>query len=326
MTQRDDGPRMIELNCPRCGGPLTVNTEHDHISCPFCNYQALIVNDGKGEDDIRLEEDKKANLEAKAPPSKTKKMALLLVGIAFLAVFAVILASNRTPVADPMAFAEVHFKGINGQGTAELEIKPAEEGEIATQEIFYSLEPDKGLSNGDKVELVAESGAYRLEPSRKTWVVSGLVPLVKDIGQIEGQVLGQLASDAEAKAKTWTDQITKKADYTVEPVKMVLFTKGETENRLYYIFAIHGSLEEGGKFTLCGYQDYDQVVGSEGDISLHKGSDSRLGQVKTLKDDQGKTLGHIFAYLSLDEVMGEIDSINPAAEYQRQERDDNLTP
>lgn len=83
---------------------------------------------------------------------------------------------------------EVTFEGVDTKGTAAFEVdletvKQKDEKEIL-ETLTYTLEPDEGLSNGDKVKLVAEKSdetdqllktkKYRFDTLEKEIVVKGL--------------------------------------------------------------------------------------------------------------------------------------------------------
>lgn len=175
---------LISLECPSCGGTMQYEKGQAKAECPYCG-KAVIVS----------EEQKQAHYAPPAPAQQPKKSRRSVMGTfsTIGAIILVVLAAigikrmNET-TADPFEFVRMEFSGISGSGMARL--VNSSEGEL--QNIRFTLDRPRGLSNGDSVYVTAEKlGGYHWTQSKKSFTVSGLDEALSSLAGLNDDVFAQ---------------------------------------------------------------------------------------------------------------------------------------
>lgn len=136
--------------------------------CPYCGKAVIVSEEQKPQVQY---------VQQSSAPRKTKKRRsavdmLAAIGAILLVILAAIGIRRANQVtADPFEKVRVEFSGSSGSGTAR--IVNGNEGEL--QNIRFSLDKQRGLSNGDSVLVTAERlGGYHWTQSKKSYTVSSL--------------------------------------------------------------------------------------------------------------------------------------------------------
>lgn len=191
------------LNCPQCGGTMTVDANHDQYTCPFCGHVEVYDHVETAEEaGYRAERiaygQTKGILEAQRHygnvgyKKKNKGTGILATIVTALLLFAIIFGINSAkdvakPECDPFEFAEVSFSGTDGYGTAKVTTHPIDGSEVNPKQIRYTV-VEKSLSEGDIITVKASSDNYRLSQTEKQYTVSGLDLYITEKSQMTADV------------------------------------------------------------------------------------------------------------------------------------------
>jgi len=210
---------LISLECPSCGGTMQYEKGQAKAECPYCG-KAVIVSE---------EQKPQAHYAPPTPAQQPKKSrrsvmgTFSTIGAIILAVLAAIGIKRMNEItADPFEFVRMEFSGISGSGTARL--VNSSEGEL--QNIRFTLDRPRGLSNGDSVYVTAEKlGGYRWTQSKRSFNVSGLDEALSSlVGLDEGAFALFYEASGYQLEKAWKDVSSgnKPVEWTAEKHKFYL--------------------------------------------------------------------------------------------------------
>lgn len=176
---------LISLECPSCGGTMQYEKGQQKAECPYCGKAVIVSEEQKPQAHY-------AQPQLAQQPKKRRRTVmgtLSTIGAIILAVLAAIGIKRMNEVtADPFEFVRMEFSGVSGSGTARL--VNSSEGEL--QNIRFTLDRQRGLSNGDSVCVTAEKlGGYRWTQSKKSFTVSGLDEALSSLAGLNDDVFAQ---------------------------------------------------------------------------------------------------------------------------------------
>lgn len=210
---------LISLECPSCGGTMQYEKGQAKAECPYCG-KAVIVSE---------EQKQQTHYAPPVPAQQPKKSRRSAVGMlstigAFILVILAAIGVKRMneTTADPFENVRMEFSGKSGSGTARL--VNSSEGEL--QNVRFTLDKQRGLSNGDSVFVTAEKrGGYRWTQSKKSFTVSGLDEALSSLAGLDEAAFALFyeASGYQLE-KAWKDVSSgnKPVEWTAEKHKFYL--------------------------------------------------------------------------------------------------------
>lgn len=175
---------------------------------------------------------------------------------------------EKLELIDPFEKIEIGYNGISSEGYISVET-PADSEEYI-QNLWYSVEPDYNLSNGDTVrvsinnydeEYYAEEYGIGFSSTEKTYTVSGLGEYVSGAADISEDMLEQMISQGTDEltayaAKNWSGSLS--LDGVEYIGNYFLKAKGNDsylQNKLILVYKVDSTItvEESGEQTAVSY-------------------------------------------------------------------------
>ncbi len=290
--------KLVEMECPQCGAPLKVDADGEKAVCGYCGHTLLIEREEtaeqirqkeyaraygyhKGKLQAEAEAEKKA---ARWKPAPVLICLMVFAGVVLLGLLVNGLGELAKPAVDPFACIAVSFRGTDGRGELVLEELQTQE-DLILSEVDFEISKERGLSQGEKVRIRAESDTYRLTQTERVYTVSGLDEYITSFDGIPREALDLIHSRGKKDLIQYNLDRSIDAGYYVDmkPVRLFLLTDGKRTNRLYDAFAVDLQTRDGVQ-TFYGLVRYKDVVVHAGEqISLNMSSGSYVGNMLHVK-------------------------------------------
>ena len=308
--------KLIELKCPNCAANIQHDADKSKLTCEYCGYRALVEKTGSEPEEIKLIEEKSyakakgeyRDLAEKEKSTLVRKFVVFFIIVAIIVVGAIIVGTiekYKMPLIDPFEHIEMKFFGTTGEGQAKL-IVDESDPDINFTKIYYTIENNFNLSEGDTVTVTAESSEYRLTERMKKYKVEGLELFLLDISTVSDASLAAIHQKSLDSINDSVDTANRKKLERIEtkPVKIYFVTDGDKNNILYDVFEVDFLLKDGSKATYYLVQEYHDIIIREGNnVSIKYGLTWSAGEFKRIHTDT-QTLGYISAFQTLEEVKG----------------------
>ena len=317
----------IDLTCPRCGGTMERDEARKLLRCPYCGHSAILQTTDPDSIEANAYARQRGILHANAEAERAQKrrrakVAAIILGAGLALLLTLMLAAGLyvklQPKVDPFAYITVSFSGVTGDGTAEVVLLETTDGDVDPRNITYRVEPRHYLSEGDNVTVTAESSAYMLSPTSKTYRVEGLDTCLTDLNALSDGAVEMIHNKSEMTVASAVEgagiaiQVS-----STEPCVMYLTTDGKDSNTLYDVYLARYPEEDGSfaeRYVVIYYtniivRDTEQPTMSydstmyEGQIieTLDKGYGGYMTGYKSLKDAKADILAHQKTAVTLQE-------------------------
>lgn len=316
----------LDLYCPSCGAILRSQSDLKdlqpgihHIACDYCDYQGLLKIDA--DDRVSLEDLEaqsyarargayRARSEYEARRASTRRRVVIGVILAFvvIGIIGMVVRQAQRITIDPFAFAYPTFRGISGNGQAEIIlIQPDEVSDIDLDRVEYHLSKDHGLREGEVVVIGAESDDYDLERQKKHFIVEGLAMQLRDVTGLS-EAAQETIHDLSRKSlkSSYSNLADAVTSVEYQPAGLYLISDGETSNLLSDVMAMRITFRDGSEATYYGRMEYRDIVVYDGDApTVVYASDWSLnGPVQRVHSDTD-TAVHTFIYASLEDAKAD---------------------
>ena len=188
--------------------------------CPYCGKAVIVSEEQKPQTHYVQPSPVQQRTRRRNSPI-IGLLTTLGVTILVMLIASYVKRANET-TADPFENLSVVFSGKSGSGTARL--VNSSEGEL--QNVRFTLDKQRGLSNGDSVFVTAEKrGGYRWTQSKKSFTVSGLDEALSSLaGLDEGAFALFYEASGYQLEKAWKDVSSgnKPVEWTAEKHKFYL--------------------------------------------------------------------------------------------------------
>lgn len=309
----------IELICPKCGGKVDINEEQTRVKCPFCGYEAILVEDKNEEFNVRMvEEESYAKTKGELRAQRQHQRRSTLSGCATSILVVLILSAiggvmvwfqiQSRPLVDPFKYIDVKFTGRTGNGEAEIIKKDIGDEDINPSNIGYRLDKHSNLFEGETVIVEAESDKYRLSKKNKSYKVQGLELYLYDLKFLNKEALDLL----EKKTLGYLDKSIKSfgvernlSSYQAKGVLTCLITDKKENSKLYEILKVDFIHTDASKSTKYYVQEYNQLIVRQDPLALVYSSTIYRGEMIAIPT-RHKLTQYFFGYDTLEDAKNGI--------------------
>ncbi len=265
-----------DLICDQCGGMMTLSANRREMHCEYCG-NVVILPDKEQEEKVAYAK-RKAELDAQHEHYEKRKrmenrhlnvsklIALLVVASIFLIpVSCTAIPYIFRPTINPFDYLNVKFEGIDGQGSATVELIKTNGHVTSLDDLCISVSKQYQLSENEVITITTnpfESTCWHSQTS-KEYVVKGLELFLSDLNNID--------ENAEKMIHQKSQQILEKAIddkpqfSTPKHEKFYLLSDGDKENILYDVFSCEWELVEGYSETIYLVAYYTNIIVHNGD-------------------------------------------------------------
>lgn len=270
--------KKIDLVCDQCGGMMTLSADRKEMHCEYCG-NVVIMPDKEQEEKVAYAK-RKAELDAqhehyekqrraeRKQLNVSKLIALLIVASIFLIpVSCAAIPYIFRPTIDPFEYIEVKFEGIDGKGSATLELVKTDGHVTTLSDLCMSISKSYELSENEVIVISTnplEATCWHSKTS-KEYVVKGLELFLTDLNAMDENA----EKIIHQKSQQLIESTTKNMSYCSTPKheKFYLLTDGEKENLLYDVYKCEWYLSE-------GYTETVYLVAYYTDIIVHNGENA----------------------------------------------------
>lgn len=307
--------KLIDMSCPKCGAVMKADLEKGKVVCEYCGNH-MLLDRGENAEEIQKKEQAKAygyykgriKAETEAEKSMRRKervrkiliAALVIGGIALLAVFVNGAERLTKPSVNPFDCITVTFQGNDGKGRLVMTDNAIEGVDI--NRIKYESSKERDLYQGATISIKAESDDYYLTETERFYTVEGLDEYLKNLDNVPEEALKLIHARADS-VLDLNLHTTKKLDYLVSmtPVKLFLLTDGKQSNILYDVFEVQFN-SYAGEYTCYVVVYFNNVIiRNREQTSLDMSYGMYIG---SLRQVAGGTF--IMAYDSVEEIRNAI--------------------
>jgi len=308
----------IDLTCPKCGGNMERDTERHLLHCPYCGHEVMLQHSDADSIREKAYARQQGILQANAEAEKKKKFnkikaGLIVVGVIFAFIFVGAVFNALQPKVDPFPYITVEFSGTTGEGRAEVIRQAAPDGDVNPQDIYYTVDPSRYLSEGETVTVTASSSTYKLSPTKKTFKVEGLDTYLAELDSLSDKALEMIHNKSDMTVDRATDGLgISLTPTTVTPCMMYLTTDGKTGNTLYDIYKAEYPEKDGSfaeRYIVVYYKNL--IVRDTEEPTMSYDNTMYTGQIiETLDKSYG---GYVTGYKSLKDAKADILSHQSSA-------------
>lgn len=191
---------------------------------------------------------------------------LIVVGIGIGVVSCSLHMYDSVKVTSVFDYIDVSFDGVNGSGKAEIALKDGIDDVLLT-ELKVSVEPKRGLSNGDRVKVSTYGNVIgddletmkRVKAESKYIVVSGLTEYLQDVNNLSGKNLEEIRS----LSNNAFDRLSSSKDYVNRERYGIYCCAGSKGNYVYDVYKVSYK----GETVYSAVRLEDLLVKSDGNLS-----------------------------------------------------------
>lgn len=303
-----------DLICDRCGGMMTLSADRKEMHCEYCG-NVVILPDKAQEEKVAYAK-RKAELDAQHEHYvKRKRMENRHLNvsklIAFLIVASILLIPASCavipyifrPTIDPFEYIDVKFEGINGEGTATLELVKTNGHVASLDDLCVSISKSYQLSENEVVVVTSnpfEATCWHSQTS-KEYVVKGLELFLTDLNDMDENAEKIIHQKSQQLIEKTTDNMTQFS--TPKHEKFYLLSDGDKKNVLYDVFSCEWELLEGYSETVYLVAYYTDIIVHNGDNATFSYEDCMY--TGNLLYNGSYSNGFVYGFESLEDI--EID-------------------
>ena len=191
---------------------------------------------------------------------------LIVVGIGIGVVSCGLHMYDSVKVTSVFDYIDVSFDGVNGSGQAEISLKDGID-DILLSELKVSVEPKRGLSNGDRVKVSTYGNVIgddletmkRVKAESKYIVVSGLTEYLQDANNLSGKNLEEI----QKLSNNTFDRLSSHKDYANRQRYGIYCCAGSKGNYVYDVYKVSYKRET----VYSAVRLEDLLVKSDGNLS-----------------------------------------------------------
>lgn len=191
---------------------------------------------------------------------------LIVVGIGIGVVSCGLHMYDSVKVTSIFDYIDVSFDGVNGSGQAEIFLKDGID-DVLLSELKVSVEPKRGLSNGDKVKVSTYGNVIgddletmkRVKAESKYIVVSGLTEYLQDVNSLSGKNLEEIRS----LSNNAFDRLSSSKNYANRERYGIYCCAGSKGNYVYDVYKVSYK----GETVYSAVRLEDLLVKSDGNLS-----------------------------------------------------------
>ena len=280
----------INIICPNCKRKMSII--ENKAQCDCCGYSYTL--------NTKVVTDKKLNHRLKT------QIPLLIIILTILFLGKDFIISLMTDyIEDPFIGIDIDFYGVNGEGTAYINIADK------SKDIKYSLSNSSGLSEGDVITLNATSSSYKLGIYEKKYTVYGLDKYITSINDIDENIRKYIhdKSYEYLKSRIENGYSFSGTIESLEPYKIYLITNGDNKNYLYDVYNLKIKTKSGNiyeKYVVANYIDVIKLTNIEKLIKYKNigqiGKSIEAGDPKVTDVENNNYAGVITGFLTNDEL------------------------
>ncbi len=268
--------KKFDLVCDQCGGMMTFSADRKEMHCEYCG-NIVILPDTEQEEKVAYAK-RKAELDAQHEHYEKQKRAerkhlnvsklialLFVVGLFLIPASCTLIPYLFRPVINPFDYIDVTFEGIDGQGSATVELIKTNGHITNLEDLCISVSKTDDLSENEVIIISTKpfESPCRHSITSKEYVVKGLELFLSDLNSMDEnaekiihqkslQILGMAIDD-------------KPQFSTPKHEKFYLLSDGDKENVLYDVFSCEWELVEGYSETIYLVAYYTDIIVHNGD-------------------------------------------------------------
>ena len=265
-----------DLVCDRCGGMMTLSANRKEMHCEYCG-NVVILPDKEQEEKVAYAK-RKAELDAQHEHYEKRERAerkhlnisklvalLIVVGILLIPASCAAIPYIFRPTIDPFEYIDVKFEGIDGEGTATIELVKTNGHVKSLEDLCVSISKEFQLSENEVIVISTNPFEATCWHSRtsKEYVVKGLELFLTDLNDIDENAEKIIHQKSQQLIEKTTDNMTQFSKPKHE--KFYLLSDGDKKNVLYDVFSCEWSLVEGYSETVYLVAYYTDIIVHNGD-------------------------------------------------------------
>ena len=268
--------KKFDLVCEQCGGMMTMSADRKEMHCEYCG-NIVILPDKEQEEKVAYAK-RKAELDAQHEHYEKRERAerkhlnisklvalLIVVGILLIPVGCAAIPYIFRPTINPFDYIDVKFEGINGEGTATVELIKTNGHVKSIEDLCLSVSKTYNLSENEVIVISTnpvEATCWHSQVS-KEYVVKGLELFLSDLNSMDENAEKIIHQKSQQILKT---AIKDKPQFsTPKHEKFYLLSDGDKQNVLYDVFSCEWDLIEGYSETVYLVAYYTDIIVHNGD-------------------------------------------------------------
>ena len=190
---------------------------------------------------------------------------MLVVGIFLIPASSAVIPYIFRPTINPFDYIDVKFEGINGEGTATVELIQTNGHVKSLEDLCVSISKTYQLSENEVIVISTnhfEATCWH-NPTSKEYVVKGLELFLSDLNSMDENAEKIIHQKSQQIIEKTTDNISQHS--TPKHEKFYLLSDGDKKNVLYDVFSFEWELMEGNTETVYLVAYYTDIIVHNGD-------------------------------------------------------------
>lgn len=270
--------KKFDLVCDQCGGMMTLSADRKEMHCEYCG-NIVILPDHEQEEKVAYAK-RKAELDAQHEHYEKRKRAerkhlnvsklialLCVVSLLLIPASCAVIPYIFRPTINPFEYIDVKFEGIDGQGSATVELVKTNGHVKSLEDLCVSISKTYQLSENEVIVISTnpfEATCWHSQTS-KEYTVKGLELFLTDLNNIDENAEKIIHQKSLQLIGMTTDDQPQFS--TPKHEKFYLLSDGKKENVLYDVFSCEWKLVE-------GYSENIYLVAYYTDIIVHNGDNA----------------------------------------------------
>ncbi|MBQ2824673.1 MAG: hypothetical protein IJF19_00235 [Clostridia bacterium] len=268
--------KKFDLVCDQCGGMMTLSADRKEMHCEYCG-NIVILPDHEQEEKVAYAK-RKAELDAQHEHYEKRKRAerkhlnvsklialLCVVSLLLIPASCAVIPYIFRPTINPFEYIDVKFEGIDGQGSATVELVKTNGHVKSLEDLCVSISKTYQLSENEVIVISTnpfEATCWHSQTS-KEYTVKGLELFLTDLNNIDENAEKIIHQKSLQLIGMTTDDQPQFS--TPKHEKFYLLSDGKKENVLYDVFSCEWKLVEGYSETIYLVAYYTDIIVHNGD-------------------------------------------------------------
>lgn len=306
--------KKFDLVCDQCGGMMTLSADRKEMHCEYCG-NIVILPDHEQDEKVAYAK-RKAELDAQHEHYEKRKRAerkhlnvsklialLCVVSLFLIPASCAVIPYIFRPTINPFEYIDVKFEGIDGQGSATVELVKTNGHVKSLEDLCVSISKTYQLSENEVIVISTnpfEATCWHSQTS-KEYTVKGLELFLTDLNDIDENAEKIIHQKSLQLIEKTTKNISQYS--TPKHEKFYLLSDGKKENILYDVFSCEWELVEDYSETVYLVAYYTDIIVHNGDNATFSYDDCMYTGNLLYKGSYSN--GFVYGFDSLEDI--EID-------------------
>lgn len=251
---------QVVLTCPQCGKTISVTNDWRRVVCDKCG--AVMTRDVEPTSDDFIDVVSSVRSKTRTAVCVVALLLILGAGVVFFTMSHVYYSTRYSydddyeverELVDPWENVEIFYSGRSGEGHVVVE---------GNGYIYYSVNNNYNLKNGDEIVVTAESYTFDLTSTTKTFVLDEFEELLSDPSNLSDKALSLIERTSQVQnRKNIYDNSSKSTDTFTQPERVGLYVlSDDLENIVYDVYKVYWTTSKGAVYEFYTVVKYHNLV------------------------------------------------------------------